>query len=70
MGNTRRARARRYVERVWHADGYWYSPRLRVHGTWNGYNNWYCHCPPCTRANTDKTQNRRADETRITAPTR
>lgn len=61
MGNTKRARARRYAERTWR-EGYWYAPRLRTHGTWNGYNNWYCHCPPCTQANTDRTNQRRANE--------
>lgn len=70
MGNTRRARARRYAERVWR-DGYWYAPRLKTHGTWNGYNNWYCHCPPCTEANTTKVAaQRRADEAKVAAPTR
>lgn len=71
MGNTRRARARRYAERIWR-DDHWYAPRLGQHGTWNGYNNWFCRCPPCTRANTDRTQKRRADdeEERVAAPAR
>lgn len=74
MGNTRRARARRYAERVWRESNegnYWYAPRLKKHGTWNGYNNWYCHCPSCTGANTAKqAAQRRADEAKVAAPTR
>lgn len=64
MGNTRTNRSRRFAQRVWDEEGgYWYAPNLKNHGTWNGYNNWYCRCPPCTDANTSKvTASRRAHD--------
>lgn len=52
---------RRKADREWISlgkgeEGFWYAIGLEPakHGTWDGYNNWYCRCVPCTIANSVK----------------
>lgn len=35
------------------AGGYWYADKAAEHGVKKTYSNWFCRCPPCTRANTE-----------------
>ena len=60
MGNKAEQRARRRRIRKWVEDlslklgGYWYADSVPEdrHGQSGTYNNWFCRCPPCTRAAT------------------
>ena len=59
----RREAAARKAQRKWvpparrfRGKGYWISTSPKCeHGTWSGYNNWYCRCPDCSVANYLKT---------------
>jgi hypothetical protein len=31
-----------------------WAPDAPEHGTWNGYNNYFCRCPMCLRANSQR----------------
>lgn len=63
MPSSKQTLAARKADRVWistREGGYWYAKGLPEdrHGvTNNGYSNWYCRCPPCCQANTDKWHN-------------
>lgn len=58
------AQARRNL-RVWVPDdshskgGYWFADTIpeEQHGSRNTYNNWYCRCPACGKANNEKSRN-------------